>query len=170
MESGLTVMRVSIPYFRRPTIGDRVEAVFAWTGRRANATCLRWQGDAYSGESGFLNTALIPSAGDDERLQGGNMLTRWTHTLEEDNDVALQLYYDRADRLNDIGFLDQEFNTYDLDFRHHFPLNASHNFIWGLGFRSVSDKITPLAVPSTTVISFDPAERTLRHLQHVRAG
>jgi iron complex outermembrane receptor protein len=129
-----------------------------WTPSTSDLITL--QGDAYAGQSGFLNTALSPAAGDDERVQGANLLTRWTRKFNDDSDVSLQLYYDRADRLNDLGFLDQEFNTYDLDFRHHFQLNARNNVIWGLGYRSVSDDITSLTAPPATVISFDPAQRT----------
>lgn len=119
-----------------------------------------FQGDMYQGQSGFLNTVPIPDAGDDENVWGGNVLTRWTRTFSDDSDASLQLYYDRADRKNNIGFLDQEYNTYDLDFRHHFPLTCRHNVVWGLGYRSVRDKLTSLTSPPGTVLGFDPAERT----------
>jgi len=117
------------------------------------------QGDIYGGQSGFLNTALAPDAGDDERVRGGNVLARWTRTLSDDSDVSLQFYYDRADRGNNIGFIDQQFNTYDFDFRHHFLADCCHNIVWGLGYRSVNDKLTSLTAPPAIVLSFDPAER-----------
>ena len=127
-----------------------------------NPTCcdlVTVQGDLYAGQSGFLNTAPVPDVGDDERVQGGNVLARWTRTLSEDSDWSLQLYYDRADRLNNIGFLDQEFNTYDIDFRRHGVVGC-HNVVWGLGYRSVHDNLTSLTAPPAIVLSFDPPQRT----------
>ena len=118
------------------------------------------QGDIYGGESGFLNTSPAPDVGDDEVVRGGNMLTRWTRTFSDDSDASVQFYYDRADRENNIGFLDQQFDTYDIDFRHHLPFGSFHNVIWGLGYRSVHDKLSPLTAPPNTVLSFDPAQRT----------
>jgi iron complex outermembrane recepter protein len=121
---------------------------------------LTFQGDMYGGQSGFFNTATAPSFNDNEDVQGGNLLARWTHTLSDDSDFSLQFYYDRADRGNHIGFLDQEFNTYDIDFRHHFLLGGSHNVVWGLGYRSVNDRLTSLTAPPGIVLSFDPTQRT----------
>jgi iron complex outermembrane recepter protein len=117
------------------------------------------QGDFYAGQSGFFNTAGGVNLNDDERVTGGNLLTRWTRTLDEHNDVSLQFYYDRADRQNNIGFIDQEFNTYDVDFRHHFVWDCNHNVVWGLGYRSVHDSINPLTAPPAIVLSLDPARR-----------
>ncbi|MEX2317833.1 MAG: TonB-dependent receptor [Pirellulales bacterium] len=118
------------------------------------------QGDIYEGRDGFLNTAPAPDVPDDEQVRGGNVLTRWTRTFSDDSDVALQFYYDRADRLNNIGFLDQQFSTYDVDFRYHFPHGPWHNIICGLGYRSVHDKLTSLTFPPAVNIPFDPVERT----------
>ncbi|MEX0612712.1 MAG: TonB-dependent receptor, partial [Pirellulales bacterium] len=63
-------------------------------------------------------------------------------------------------RENNIGFVDQAFDTYDLDFRHHFPLGSWHNIIWGVGYRSVHDRLESLTTPPGTVLAFDPVERT----------
>ena len=66
----------------------------------------------------------------------------------------------RADRQNNIGFLDQQVATYDIDFRHTLPFGSSHNFIWGLGYRSVSDRLPSLTTAPATVLAFDPIART----------
>ena len=127
------------------------------------------QGDAYEGSSGFFNPSFVmaPSTSGDEQLRGGNVLTRWTHQFEDNSDITVQLYYDRADRLNYIGYLDQQFDTYDADFRHHLHLGEGHNVVWGLGYRSVLDKLTPSAgsprlpaTPTTPIYSFTPPTRT----------
>ena len=74
-------------------------------------------------------------------MHGGNTLARWTRTFSDDSDVSLQFYYDRADRDNNIGLLNQQFNTYNVDFRYHFPIGCYHNVVCGLGYRVVHDKI-----------------------------
>jgi iron complex outermembrane receptor protein len=134
--------------------GGRID----WTPNDCDLLTL--QGDAYHGTNGFLNTAPNPDVPDDERVVGGNVIARWTRTFSDESDVALQLYYDRADRENNIGFVDQQFDTYDIDFRHHFPLGTRHNIIWGVGYRAVHDRLESLTAPPGTVLGFDPVERT----------
>jgi iron complex outermembrane recepter protein len=123
-----------------------------WTPTECDLFTL--QGDMYEGQTGFFNT-LAPVRGDDERVSGGDLLARWSRDLGGDNDVSLQLYYDRADRANSIALVDQEFNTYDAELRHHFHLDDWHNIVWGLGYRIVRDRITAL----TPTMTFDPSAR-----------
>jgi iron complex outermembrane receptor protein len=118
------------------------------------------QGDVYDGKNGFFNTSPLPNLGNDEDVQGGNILARWSRTYSDDNDVSLQFYYDVADRANYFGVLSQHYSTYDVEFRHHLPVGSRHNVIWGCGYRSVSDKLTTLTSPPAAVISFDPTKRT----------
>jgi iron complex outermembrane receptor protein len=129
-----------------------------WTPSREDLVTV--QGDIYEGTNGFLNTVPVPNVGDDETVRGGNVLARWTRTFSDDNDMSLQAYYDVADRVNYWGVLSQHYSTYDIDFRHHLPIGAWHNVIWGLEYRSVSDKVTSLSTPPAAVITLDPAKRT----------
>jgi iron complex outermembrane recepter protein len=118
------------------------------------------QGDIYEGANGFLNTIPVPNVGDDEAVRGGNLLARWTRAYSDDNDVSLQAYYDVADRANYFGVLSQHYTTYDIDFRHHLPVGMWHNVIWGMGYRSVSDKVTSLSSGPAAVFELDPIKRT----------
>jgi iron complex outermembrane receptor protein len=129
-----------------------------WTPSEEDLLTL--QGEMYDGSDGFLNTALVPDAKDYEQVHGGHVLARWTRTYSDDRDASLQFYYDRADRDNNLGFLDQEFNTYDVDYRYHFPMGNCHNVVCGLGYRMVSDRIVSLVAPPAINIPFDPAERS----------
>ena len=138
--------------WRQGRAGGRTD----WTPSDCDLVTL--QGDLYDGQSGFFNTVPVVDVGDDDHVWGADVLARWTRTFSEESDASLQVYYDRADRENNIGFLNQSFNTYDVDFRHHFPLGEYHDVIWGLGYRAVSDKITSLTAPPATVLSFDPPE------------
>ena len=90
------------------------------------------QGDIYDGKSGS-NTSTRPPF--DEVVEGGNVLARWTHTIDDDSDYSLQTYYDATDR-NSPTFL-QHVETVDVDFQHRFPLGYCHNAIWGLGYRRI---------------------------------
>ncbi len=98
------------------------------------------QGDFYDGNE---NEEAGGSAG----VAGGNILGRWSHTLSDDSDLSLQLYYDRthlADPepgvgLESAGTLTDDLDTYDLDFQHHFHLGQRNNIVWGLGYRFTHD-------------------------------
>jgi iron complex outermembrane receptor protein len=107
------------------------------------------QGDYYRGRDGIFS--VFPR---DETVSGGNVLGRWTHELGEKSGTALQFYYDRADRRD--ATLDQKINTYDLDFRHHFPVGCRHSVVWGAGYRVVSDSLTSF-VPTQVYV---PSART----------
>lgn len=111
------------------------------------------QGDIY-------DSAVSSTAGDGESA-GGNILGRWSHTISEDSDLSLQLYYDHT-YFNDpkppsslgpfpaasAGVFADSLETYDLDFQHHFRLDSANNFIWGLGCRFTHDVVGP--APSLT--------------------
>ena len=100
------------------------------------------QGDFYSGDENL-------STGGHAGVSGGNIIGRWSHTLSEDSDLSLQLYYDRT-HLNDpipanayapAGTLIQNLDTYDLDFQHRFALGEHNHMVWGLGYRFTHDVV-----------------------------
>jgi iron complex outermembrane recepter protein len=66
-------------------------------------------------------------------FMGGNLLGRWTRTLSERSDMALQVSYDRFDR--DLFDLPERNNTIDVDFQHHAALGQRQDIVWGLGYR-----------------------------------
>lgn len=96
-------------------------------------------GDIYDGGIGQTGTTysltapISQSYTHENSVNGGNILARWKRTFSEDSDMILQIYYDRQKRLEKV--LGETLNTYDIDFQHHFPLNDSHEIIWGLGYR-----------------------------------
>ena len=68
-----------------------------------------------------------------------NILSRWDHTISNTNDFTLQLYYDQFDR-EEFAYKESR-DSYDIDFTHRFQLSAQQHFIWGLGYRNMSDNI-----------------------------
>ncbi len=92
-----------------------------------------FQGDGYNGSIGQVGP-------DNIRVNGGNLLGRWSRTLAESSDLKLQAYVDNTHR-RIPGSFTQDINTYDLDFQHRKPVGAAHDLVWGLGYRLVRDKV-----------------------------
>jgi iron complex outermembrane receptor protein len=102
------------------------------------------QGDIYSGRQGLtigLPVSTPPFSAvvsDTGRNAGGNVLGRWTHTISDKSDFAVQLYYDRFEwQEARYGY---EMDTFDLDFQHRFAVGQRNEVIWGAGYRFQSDQ------------------------------
>ncbi len=91
----------------------------------------------------------------DSRNSGGNMLFRLAQRIDEDRSWSLQGYYDRTERTTNAGFRVHR-DTFDLEFRHQFPIGDQHDILWGLEARNSSDRTH--AGPNTF---FTPASETL---------
>ncbi|MEO6569632.1 MAG: TonB-dependent receptor, partial [Opitutaceae bacterium] len=102
-----------------------------WDSVASNA--FTFQGDAYNGSMGLVGP-------DNIRVNGVNVLGRWTRTLAQDADLKLQVYFDRTHR-RIPGSFTQDLNTMDFDFQHRFPVGSTHDLIWGVGYRVVADDI-----------------------------
>ena len=105
-------------------------------GERDNLTV---QGDIYKGYSGMRDLVSSFSAPfsrtveEDTDLSGMNLLGRWSRTLSETSNLALQIYYDRTFR-REPRFQERR-NTVDFDFQHRFKVTERQELIWGLGYR-----------------------------------
>jgi iron complex outermembrane receptor protein len=105
------------------------------------------QGDLYQSSAGqTLTTVLqnqlptIATFNDRISVDSGNLLGRWTHTLANGSDFALQVYYDRFNRVDEA--IDETLSTVDIDFQHHFKFGERQDIVWGGGFRRFSDALT----------------------------
>lgn len=112
-----------------------------WDASEKNV--VTFQGDIYNGEADQQRN-------NDLTLSGGNILSRWTHTVSEESDFSLQLYYDRTHR-RIPGTFAEDLDTYDLDFDHNFALGGRNKIIWGAGFR-----YTRNVVENTPALAFLP--------------
>jgi iron complex outermembrane receptor protein len=103
-----------------------------------------FQGDAYNGNVGLVSPSaqIIGRPQPQGRLRvgvdGGNVLGRWDHTLDDTSDVQVRLYYDRTHR-NDPSFVD-DLDTVDLDAQHRFALAYRQEITWGLSYRLMDDR------------------------------
>lgn len=115
-----------------------------WEATAANR--VTFQGDYYSGELGnqFILHSLTPPRlflqAFRSRVDGGNLLGRWTHDFSAESDLSVQVFYDRTDR--EYGPGREIRNTADVDVQHRFPLGERQEFVWGGGYRYSVDEIT----------------------------
>lgn len=113
---------------------------------------LALQGDIYTGE-----TDLAP--GKVGKAGGGNIVGRWIHKFSDENDMTLQMYYDRAHLADPFpsslsipaGELKDDLDTYDLDFQDRLQLGGWNRVVWGLGYRFTHD-----VVVDAPIVAFIP--------------
>jgi iron complex outermembrane receptor protein len=129
-----------------------------WASSQENNLTI--QGDIYQGKSGIRSQVSSFSAPfstvieKDVDLSGMNLLGRWSRTLSETSDLAVQVYYDRTFR-REPNFHERR-NTVDFDFHHRFKLFGHQELIWGLGYRYTKDDIE--SVPTLVVSPEDRAD------------
>ena len=113
------------------------------------------QGDIYEGDAGQTLTSADRASLSTQTFEdtidvgGGNVLARWDHVFSDTSDMALQLYYDRAEREDAV--LREIRDTFDIDFQSSFKMGDRHEIVWGLGYRFTQDKIR-----NSCTVSFDP--------------
>ena len=131
--------------------GIRIDAQ---TSKRDNLTV---SADAYGGN---MNSPV----GGTSLASGGNLTSRWSHTVSATSDMSLQFYYDRTQLSNPepagpfspAGTLKDGLDTYDLDFEHRFAAGDRNHLVWGLGYRFTKDMVV-----NSRPLGFFPA-----HLDH----
>lgn len=117
-------------------------------------------GNAYDGkvgQSGDMPALNSPTftrfINDNVRLNGENLLARWTNQEGDRKSWALQAYYDHTAR-EDSVLGNQEVNVTDLDFQRHFGWLYHQEIAWGLQYRYVNNKLSP-----GSLVSLNPKER-----------
>ena len=124
-----------------------------WQPTRDNL--LTVQGDAYDGTEGQINS--VPTLTPPYRQQltrgngvsGGDVLSRWTHTLANGSELKLQTYYDKTVR--DTALASDNLNTFDVDLQYDRHFGSRQEVIGGLGYRLEDD-----AIKNSPTIIFDP--------------
>ena len=114
-------------------------------GRGSDALTL--QGDGYTG--------TIAQVGDNKSISGANLLARWNRTLQDGSALQVLGYFDRTRRVYP-GTFGELLDTYDIEAQHRFQLGASHEIVWGGGYRLMHDAVT-----NSAVLAFLPNVRVL---------
>jgi iron complex outermembrane receptor protein len=132
--------------------------------KRDDKNVFTFQGDIYderAGESVVATSYTAPYSqvlDKNADLSGGDILARWTRTINDRNSFQVQAYYDRTNR-REPNFGDLR-DTFDIDFIHHLSLWSRHKFTWGAGARFSHGH--NLEVVSG--LTFQPPQRTDRLL------
>ncbi|HEY2615096.1 MAG TPA: TonB-dependent receptor, partial [Chthoniobacterales bacterium] len=90
------------------------------------------QGDAYIGRFAQLNAGDI-------KVDGENVIGRWTRTLGNDSSLTLQSYFDRTHRLIPNLF-EEHRDTFDIELQHHFR-SGPNDIVYGADYRLSADDI-----------------------------
>jgi len=106
------------------------------------------QGDYYDGDENIVS-------GGKARVDGANLLGRWSHVVSDRSDFSLQVYYDRTHLsdpipalvLNGIEFapagnLIDDLDTFDVDFQQRLRIADSNEIVWGFGYRHTRDEVS----------------------------
>jgi iron complex outermembrane receptor protein len=131
-----------------------------WTPRGSDSLTL--QGDIYQSKYGetlsvpSLNAPYSSTFPNQGNYSGANLLGRWNHS-SEGSSMSLQMYFDNTTIADNSLFVDHQ-NIFDLDFQHQFHVGDSHQFVWGLGYRSIRDRNDP-----SFSVSLQPNLVTLNH-------
>jgi len=118
------------------------------------------QGDAYdevAGESVQATSYTQPYSqivDANAYLSGGNVMAHWKRALSEDNDIQVQVYYDRTNR-HEPNFGELR-NTFDIDFLQRLRVLRWNQVTWGLGAR-----VSPVDdIEVVSGLTFLPFKRT----------
>jgi iron complex outermembrane receptor protein len=140
------------------------------------------QGDAYDGRIGQVSPEvnIIGRPGLAPPLVvgvgGGNVLAHWQHTMSDDSDYEVRVYYDYTHR-DDPTFID-DLSTLDIDFLEHLPLGREQTITWGLSGRTMEDidhgkgilALNPPDARYNLGSGFVQDEVSLPHAVHVTIG
>ena len=166
-----TFARVYVKYFDRDSsvlpngtdahdAWDMLQAGFRLDSEPSKENSFTFQGDIYTGnqdEVYAVPTTTFPFAGtilSTDRVSGGNVLGRWTHTFAPDSQLTLQAYYDRTERESPI--FGEKRDTGDIDLQDRFTWGDRQKIIWGVGFR-----VTHADIKNSLNVSLFPSDRTL---------
>jgi iron complex outermembrane receptor protein len=84
---------------------------------------------------------------------GAHILTQWTRDLGDGAEIAVQGFIDYSDI--EIVQGEERRLTLDIAAQHALPLGERHDLLWGVGFRSIGDKIV-----NSEFVAFADTERS----------
>lgn len=123
-------------------------AGFRWDWDPNARDSLRLSGDVYAVDAGQRDAASATNpvtTTQDVEHGGGNILAHWARKFSATDSLRVQFYYDRTDF--DTRTIDQDRDTYDLEFQHGTSPLSDHQVVWGLGYRNTRDAISAFVTP-----------------------
>ncbi|MBM5782665.1 MAG: TonB-dependent receptor [Pelagibacterales bacterium] len=114
------------------------------------------QGDIFSSTASNYFTTLDNSNKNDKNSNGFNLSATWDKTISRKSSINLQTYID-YDKFS-IPVIGRSSNTIDVDLQHFYNFSKNNQFIWGLGYRQISDKIESSTATNIDGDQFIPLE------------
>ncbi len=130
-------------HWSKPQAGFRLD----WAPSTFDKVTL--QGDAYTGYEAQSNAPA-------QDIRGGNLLARLNRSWQGGSTLQVQIYYDRAERGDEVDGSGFHVDTYDLDVQHSLPLGDRQEIVWGGGYR-----VSRYRIDGTSSLLFSPASRDL---------
>ena len=127
---------------------DMTQGGFRMDYYPSEVNTLTLQGDVYDGSEEQPGQSEV-------KLDGENILGRWTRTFSEDSDLNVQMYFDRTWR-DAPGTFAEDLKTYDFDFQDRFPLGERQGITWGAGYRFMPDHVR-----NSAALAFLPPDRDM---------
>ncbi|MES2678140.1 MAG: TonB-dependent receptor [Pseudomonadota bacterium] len=133
------------------------QAGFRYDIRSIKDSTIAVHGDVRSGKAeNYFPLSSVSPVRTDKNSTGGNLVVNWDKTISKKSSFTLQTYLD-YDQF-DTGILSRAGRTADIDFQHFYDFNRQNQFVWGLGYRLLQDKIGESALNNNVV----PLNYTLR--------
>ncbi len=87
----------------------------------------------------YFQTSLFGDSTDAKVNTGGNIVLNWNKEISKKSNILVQsyFYYTR----NNINAVDFHERIADVDFQHFYNFSKENQFIWGLGYKNIQDKI-----------------------------
>lgn len=132
------------------TAGDSwsmAQAGFRVDAKHLDAHMFTFQGDVYSTRENL-------TTGGTARVRGGNVLGRWSHTINESSELQIQVYFDKthlylpaqaliinSTEISPAGIFRDDLDTYDVEFQYRTRFLDRHRIVAGIGYRLTTDMV-----------------------------
>ncbi len=108
-------------------------------------------GNVFSGIANKYYSLNTPSQ-NNKNSHGGNLVANWNKKLSSKSTFILNSYFD-YDQFK-IPVLNRSAQTLDFDFQHFYDFSKDNQFIWGVGYRQIFDKINSNSVDGKTPLQY----------------
>ena len=128
-----------------------------WTPTESDQIMI--QSDFYDQQTGVREESnIIPGTfvNFDDDSKGFDILARWTRNINEKHQITLQSYFDHMKKGIQGGNLSVD--VFDIEFQHDVVLSGQHRFVWGLGYRNISDELSTVDVTGNTYVFTEPSK------------
>lgn len=127
--------------------------------RQAGRDKLSVHGDVYHSDQaqaapGLFQLNRVPIDLQHIRLRGANIVARWARTMDDDSELSVQAYFDRAERFVPTTF-EQHLDIGDLQIQYAAPASATQALTIGGEYRIARDRLV-----NTYLIAFQPGSST----------